>query len=123
MLAKNYILTLTHSLEELKTLVAEAYDSPSRLTGRCHPNQNHGVLPGASLQSIPQSIQTPTLGTPHMRLGPGLPLQMPSITCLHPGMPATPLPVSRSPALPRGVRTEQFSITGSPNHIHSGLLA
>ncbi len=120
LLAKNYILTLTHSLEELKTLVAEAYQSPSRLTGLCHPYQNHGVLPGVSLPSMPQSTQTSTLGTAHMRPGPGLPLSKPSITCLHPAMPATTLPVSHSPALPRDVRTEQFSITGSPNHIHSG---
>ncbi len=76
LLAKNYILTLTHSLEELKTLVAEAYQSPSRLTGHCHTYQNHGVLPGASLPRLPQSMQTPTLGTSHLRPGPGLPLAL-----------------------------------------------
>ncbi len=118
LLAKNYILTLTHSLEELKTLVAEAYQSPIRPSGLCSAYQNHGVLPGASFSSL----QTPTLGTPHLRPSPRLPLHMHPMPHLPSGIPVTPVPVPHSPALPLHARTEQIPVNGNPNHIHAGLL-
>ncbi len=122
LLAKNYILTLTHSLEELKTLVAEAYQNPIRPSGLCSHYQTHGVLPGASFPSSPQGLQTPTSRIPHMRPGPGLPFHMPSIPHLPSGIPVANVPVPHSPALPQDASTEQLPVTRNPNHIHSGLL-
>ncbi len=122
LLAKNYILTLTHSLEELKSLVAGAYQSPIRPNGLCNPYQNHGILCSTSFSSSCQGLQTPTLGTPHLRPGPSLPLHMPPIPHLPSGIPVANVPVPHSPALPRDARTEQIPGTGNHNPIHSGLL-
>ncbi len=122
LLAKNYILTLTHSLEELKTLVAEAYQSPSRLPGVCHLYQNHGVLPGAALPGLPHSLHPQAAVAPHMKLGGVLPLPMPSLPHLPPCIPPTSVPVIHSPGLPQSVRTEQLPVTGNHNNIHPGLM-